>query len=208
MSIQKQFTVRYKSDDHVRFDIPEQICEEEIASIVTKRILDIEGVYKVNLFRKQKKLSIRFQEVTCTFNQLAKQLFHLLSDLEKKGLLLAPAIKAISVSQRKPSKNNLKSRFKNFKATQWVSEKYGDAKETMQAAKTITKLGLKRPKLFTQDPEKAIIDFLNDILVLYLIKLHWTRITQEWIPKPWVFRYQWTAVFYLFYLLIRSRKPK
>jgi hypothetical protein len=208
MSIQKKFTVRYKSDGHVRFDIPEQICGKTSANIVTTRILDIEGVYKVTLFSKQKKLSIRFQEVTCTFNQLATQLFHLLSALEQKGLLLPPAIKDISTSQKKPSRNNLKSKFKNLKATQWVSEKYGDAKETMQAAKTITKLGLKKPKLFTQDPEKAIIDFLNDILVLYLIKLHWTRITQEWIPKPWLFRYQWTAVFYLFYLLIRSRKPK
>jgi hypothetical protein len=69
-------------------------------------------------------------------------------------------------------------------------------------------LGLKNKKSLLNDPEKAIIDFFNDILVLYLIKLHWTRITKEWIPKPWAFRYQWMAIFYLFYLLMRSRRPK
>ncbi len=49
------------------------------------------------------------------------------------------------------------------------------AKETVQAAKVLTKLGLKKPKAFLKDPEKSIIDFLNDILVLFLIKLHWEK---------------------------------
>jgi len=39
-------------------------------------------------------------------------------------------------------------------------EKFGDAKETVQAAKVITRLGMKKPTAFMKDPEKAIIDFL------------------------------------------------
>lgn len=204
MSIQKEFTVRYRDEGHVRFQIPELLCNEVVAKTVSAEILKIEGVYKVDLFRKQKKLSIRYQEVVCDFKQFARQLFQLISELDEKGLLVAPVVNEL----KEKSKWNLKSKVQDWKATRWASEKYGDAKDTVQAAKIITKMGMKKKGGLIKDPEKAIIDFLNDVLVLYLIKLHWTRITQEWIPKPWTFRYQWTAVFYLFYLLMRSRKPK
>jgi len=206
MSIQKDFIVRYRNEGHVRFEIPERLCDKKIAKIITSKILEIEGVYQVDLFIRQRKLSIRFQEIVCDFRQLAKHLFQLLAELEQQGLLAAQVIQEPSVNNKTQGK--LKSKIKKWKATQWATDKYSDAKETVQAAKTITKLGLKKPKLFTQDPEKALIDFLNDILLLYLIKIHWSRITQEWIPRPWAFRYQWTAVFYLFYLLMRSRRPK
>ncbi|MCF6252235.1 MAG: hypothetical protein L3J75_13355 [Methylococcaceae bacterium] len=206
MSIQKEFIVRYRAEGHVRFEIPELLCDEVLAKLISARVLEIEGVYKVDLFRKQKKLSIRYQEVFCEFEQLAKQLFQLISELDQQGLLVAKVVNEVNSHQRKIW--NLKPTIKNWKASRWATEKYSDAKETVQAAKVITKLGLKKPNALIKDPEKAIIDFFNDVLVLYLIRLHWTRITQEWIPKPWTFRYQWTAVFYLFYLLMRSRKPK
>ena len=203
MNIQKKIVIRYRTEGHVRFEIPDQLCDEVIAKLLTTHILDIEGIYRVNLFRKQKKLSIRFQETVCDFSQLARQLFELLAELEQKGLLVAQAVNHVSKEQ-----SPIKTKIKNWKLSRWATKKYGDAKETVLAAKTLTKIGLKKPKLFVQEPEKAMIDFFNDILLLYLIKLHWTRITQEWIPKPWTFKYQWTAVFYLFYLLMRSRRPK
>ncbi|MCK5831026.1 MAG: hypothetical protein KAH20_12075 [Methylococcales bacterium] len=206
MSIQKKFIVRHRDKGHVRFAIPDQLCDELVAKTLTTRILELEGVYRVNLFRKQKKLSIKYNEIVCDFKQLANQIFQLLSELDQQGLLIATVVNQIS-SETKPTWN-IKSKIKNWKASRWATEKYDDAKETVQAAKTLTKIGLKAPKSIIKDPEKAIIDFLNDILVLFLIKLHWTRITQEWIPRPWKFRYQWIAIFYLFYLLVRSRKPK
>lgn len=104
-------------------------------------------------------------------------------------------------------KKTLKQRLKNLKVSRWFNEKYTAGKETVQAAKIVGKIGLKGPNALVKDPEKAIIDFLNDVLTLYLIKLHWSRITQEWIPKPLVYRYEWMATFYMFYLLIRSRRP-
>ncbi len=205
MSIQKEFIIRYRAEGHVRFEIPEQLCDASVAKLVCANINAIDGVYRVDLFRKQKKLSIRYQEVVCSFAGLARQLFQLLADLEQKGLLIPEVVSQVSVA--KQDKWSLKSKVKSWKASQWVTEKYGDAKETVHAAKVITKIGLKKPKSFIKDPEKTIIEFLNDVLVLYLIRLHWTRITQEWIPKPWAFKSQWAAVFYLFYLLVRSRRP-
>lgn len=203
MSIQKQFVLRYRVEGHVRFQIPAQICNVDVAKAVSDGISAIDGVYRVNLYRGQGKLSVRFDETVCDFKLLAKQLFNLLADLEAKGELNpAPAAKSV------PWKEKTKAKLAGFKVTRWAKEKYGDAKETVQAAKVITKLGMKKPKAFMNDPEKAIIDFLNDILVIFLIRLHWNNITQHWLVKPLKHRYEWMALFYMFFLLVRSRKQK
>jgi hypothetical protein len=203
MSIQKEFVLRYRVDGHVRFQIPAQICNVDVAKAITDGISGIDGVYRVNLYRSQQKLSIRFEESVCDFKSLARQLFYLLADLQTKGEL-----KPKPVSKSALWKEKAKSRLDDFKATRWAKEKFSDAKETVQAAKVITRLGMKKPKAFMKDPEKAVIDFLNDILVLFLIKLHWNDITQNWLVKPLKYRYEWMALFYMFFLLVRSRKKK
>lgn len=203
MSIQKEFVLRYCVDGHVRFEIPAQICNVDAAKAVTDGISGIDGVYRVNLYRSQRKLSIRFDETVCDFKSLAKQLFSLLADLDEQGCL-----KPTPIAKSIPWREKAKSKFDDFKATRWAKEKYGDAKETVQAAKVITKLGMKKPKAFIKDPEKAIIDFLNDILVIFLIRLHWNNITQHWLVKPFTHRYEWMALFYMFFLLVRSRRQK
>ncbi len=202
MSIQREFVLRYRIDGHVRFQIPALVCDETIAKAVTDGISAIEGVYRVTLYRRQQKLSIRFQESVCDFKYLARQLFQLLTDLEKTGAFNQKSVAIASW------KDKAKIKLSSFKATRWAKEKYGDAKDTVQAAKIITKLGMGKPKSFINDPEKAMIDFFNDILVLFLIKLHWTNITQQWLLKPLKYRYEWMALFYMFFLLVRSRKKK
>ncbi len=203
MSIQKEFVLRYNVDGHVRFEIPARICNIDVARAVTDGISGIDGVYRVNLYRSQQKLSIRFNEVVCDFKSLARQLFDLLAYLETKG-----SLKPKPVLKTARWKEKAKSRLDDFKVTRWAKEKFGAAKETVQAAKVITRLGMKKPTAFMQDPEKAVISFLNDILVLFLIKLHWNDITQKWLLKPLMYRYEWMALFYLFFLLVRSRKQK
>ena len=203
MSIQKEFVLRYREDGHVRFQIPARICNIDVAKVVTDGISGIDGVYRVNLYRSQQKLSIRFKESVCDFKSVAKQLFDLLTDLEKKGDL-----KPKPVSKSTLWKEKAKAKLDAFKPTRWAKEKFGDAKETVHAAKVITRLGMKKPTAFMKDPEKTVIDFLNDILVLFLIKLHWNDITQHWLLKPLKYRYEWMALFYMFFLLVRSRKQK
>lgn len=203
MSIQKEFVVRYRVDGHVRFQIPAQVCNIDAAKAVTDGISKIDGVYRAKLYRGQQKLSIRFDEAICDFKSLARQLFQLLAELEKNGDLNPKP-----VSKSVLWKEKAKSKLDGFKATRWAKEKFGDAKETVQAAKIITKMGMKKPAAFMKDPEKAIIDFLNDILVIFLIRLHWNNITQHWLVRPLAHRYEWMALFYMFFLLVRSRRQK
>jgi hypothetical protein len=201
MAIQKEFILRYHSKGHIRFQLPARACGGEAGQLLCAQLLSIRGVSRVDLFKTQKKLSIRFHEPSCSFHELSRQLFQLLADLEQQGYFVEKSLLAVG-------KTGLLKRLKNNRVNRWFHEKYQAAKETAQAAKVIGKISTQGPKALFNDPEKAIIDFLNDILALYLIRLHWTRITQEWLLKPFKHRYEWMAVFYLFYLLVRARRKK
>jgi hypothetical protein len=78
-----------------------------------------------------------------------------------------------------------------------------------QATLALQQLSLTRFKkapAILKDPEKALHEFLTDVVVLYLIRVHWDRITQQWLRNPIRFRYEWLAVFYLTYLMVRARQ--
>ncbi|TPQ27015.1 hypothetical protein PL263_08110 [Methylomonas sp. EFPC3] len=203
MAIQKQFLLRYRGDGHVRFQLPVSACQAEAARQLTLKLSETGGVRSVRLYRNQRKLSIRYNESVCGFNQLAVCLYRVVAELEQQGLFETPL-----ADKAKKSMLDISQRFKQTRVGGWFREKYQAGRETLQAAKIVGKLGVKGPKALIKDPEKATIDFLNDVLVLYLIKTHWTRITQEWLVRPFVHRYEWMALFYMFFLLVRSRRPK
>lgn len=204
MAIQKEFVLRYRNDGHVRFQVPPPACQPIVAALISEKLAVINGVKVVKLYRGQGKLSIRYDEMVCGFSGLATQLFQILAELEQQGHFESKPL----VEQAKKSVLGIKKRLKHTRIGGWLNQKYQAGKETVQAAKIIGKLGTNGPKALIKNPEKATIDFLNDVLVLYLIKTHWTRITQEWLVKPIVHRYEWMAVFYMFFLLVRSRRPK
>lgn len=202
MAIQKQFVLRHREEGHLRFEIPVQFCDVAIARALTDAVSALDGIYRVRVYSSQKKLSIRYQETVCDFRTLAKLLFQVIANLEKKIVLNDPSVVTVK------AESTWKKKLKNLTVTKWFKQKYDDTRETLQAAKVLTRAGLKKKKTFINDPEKAVIDFLNDILVLFLIRLHWDRITKDWLPNPLRYRYEWMAVFYMIYLLMRSRKPK
>ncbi|AMK75643.1 MULTISPECIES: hypothetical protein [Methylomonas] len=204
MAIQKEFVLRYRQDGHVRFQVPAEACQPAVAALISKQLAALNGVQSVSLYRGQGKLSIRYDETICGFSGLATQLFQILAELEQQGHFERKPL----AEQARTSVLGIKKRLKRTRIGGWFSKKYQAGKETVQAAKIIGKVGAKGPKALFKDPEKATIDFLNDVLVLYLIKTHWNRITQEWLVKPIVHRYEWMAVFYMFFLLVRSRRPK
>jgi hypothetical protein len=202
MAIQKEFVLRYRGKGHVRFKIPQVVTQEHAARQTCDQLLAIDGVTAVRLFRRSEKLAIHYHETVLNFNELAKKLFDLLDVLEQQGCFVTQAL----VPDAQKKRLSLKQKLKASRINRWLDEKMLAAKETAQAARVIGKISTKGPKALINNPEKAIIDFLNDILVLYLIKVHWTRITQQWLVKPIVHRYEWMATFYLFFLLVRSRK--
>lgn len=201
MPIQQDIILRYKSSGHVRFQIPEYLCSDAVAPYISDAIHQFEGVYRVNLFRNKKKLAIRFVEESISFHELSKQLLTLLIGLEKKGFFKEKTASGKTAS-------GLKNKLSSWKGTHWAKEKYTETKETAQAISILTKLGLKKkPEIFA-NPEKTLITFFNDVLVLFLIKTHWKLISKKWLLEPLKYRYQWLTIFYLMYLFIRSKTIK
>lgn len=203
MAIQKEFVLRYRNEGHVRFQIPQRATHTQIAQLIVDKVKAIDGVYSIRLFRRSRKMVIRYREERLSFIELAKQLHATLALLEQQGWFTPQPVAEF----HDKSRFSLTQKLKNARIGRWLDEKITAAKETVQAAKVLGKLSTQGPKALIKDPEKAVIDFLNDILVLYLIKVHWTRITQQWLVRPFAHRYEWIATFYMFFLLVRSRRP-
>jgi len=201
MPIQQDIILRYKSSGHVRFQIPECLCSDEVASYVSDAIHEFEGVYRVNLFRNKKKLAIRFVEENMSFHELNTQLLELLTSLEKKGFFKEKSTANTAAA-------SIKNKFSDWTGTHWAKEKYTETKETAQAISILAKLGLKKKPEILANPEKTLITFFNDVLILFLVKTHWKLITKKWLLEPFKYRYQWLTVLYLMYLFIRSKTIK
>ncbi len=205
MSIQREIILRYRSDGHVRFQLPAKLCQKSTASILQEAIEKIDGVYSTHVFRNQGKLSIHFSHQICSFSTIAKQLFEIIEELNKKGYLN-------NKNQEKdlPKQTftqSLKEKIEDLRVSQWTKEKYTDTKDTAKAMGILAKLSRKNKSGILKNPEKTLVNFFNDVLILYLIKTHWHIITQHWILKPFRYRFEWLTAFYLMYLLVRSRMP-
>jgi len=151
MSIQQEIILRYRSSGHVRFQIPERLCSKEVATFVSDAILQFEGVYRVNLFRNKKKLSIRFIEDSLSFHELSKHLLNLLIELEEK---------AYFKSKPQPKTSEIiKNKLAEWRPSRWAKDKYTETKETAQAFGILAKFGLKKNQKFSKIPKKLSLLF-------------------------------------------------
>ncbi len=74
MSLQKQILIRYRGNEHVRFELPTALCAGNAADRMVAGLRRIEGVYRVDLYHRQRKLSVRFDGLVLDFSQLARGL--------------------------------------------------------------------------------------------------------------------------------------
>ncbi|MGI9211858.1 MAG: hypothetical protein ACR2HF_05245 [Methylococcaceae bacterium] len=187
MSIQQQVIVRHRSAGYLRLQLPPQIGTPQCGYLLVKGLQSMEGIYRVRFEEKHGKLSIHFQETVCTVNEVATRLHRLINDLPAQN----PAATAEGLA---------------LTANGWLQGKIGELRETIQATGIIARQMGKLVGSFAGT--NWINEFLNDLLMLYLIKMHWPSITQLWLPHPWRYRYEWTATFYLIYLHVKSKLPK
>lgn len=207
MSLQKQITLQSKKPGLLRFQLPADLSNKQVTEIVVSQLKRIDGVSQVNSNAGKKRLTIHYDDTVCSFINLARR-FHAIVG----GWAVQKAIKSSLTTKSLESsaiKHGVVSNRPEFRPVShlsgWIRDKFNEVRETVIAAGVLLRAILKQPTTFIKDPEKAIIDFANDVLVLYLIKIHWHRITQHWIRQPWQYRFEWIAVFYLVFLLVRSR---
>jgi hypothetical protein len=197
MSIAKQIIVRYRAEGHVRFAVPPEISQPQVAEQLEKALKQTEGVYRVDLYKSQGKLSIRYIEGVTDFKAVARALFQIITGLEFPAAEHSCCGGDLAEQERQPGLSG------------WVKAKGIEVKETFAAIGIVARAaGKAKPVLLTAEKEKFAMDFLTDILVLYLIRLHWHMIITEWMKRPWLYRGEWMATFFLIFLLVRSRRPK
>jgi len=202
MAIAKEIAIRYRAPGHVRFQLPAALCSSPTKEQLVTELRRIEGVYRVDLYPRQKKLSIRFIETICDFPALSQALYRLV------GAAHIPAPVPSCCAESEPQTTGLSRRLPEIGPVRWLRSKWREGGETATAMGIVARQRIARPGSGAIIKESTVIEFLNDALVLYLIKLHWHMITQHWLRQPWRYRYEWLAVFYLIYLLVRSRRPK
>jgi cation transport ATPase len=191
MSIAQKIHLRHRSEGHLRFTLPPELSHAAVAWQIEAQLKQAEGVYRVDFYQRQGKLSIHYIEGVTDYKAVARVLFDAVTTIE------LPADPGGSESEADYQST-----------TDWMKAKYQEAKETFTAAGIVADKTSSSLLSMTPEKEKFIGEFFLDILVLYLIKLHWHILTEHWLKRPWQFRYEWTATFFLIMLLVRSKKPK
>ena len=205
MSIAQHVLLRYQSDGHLRFDIPAELCEPDAAAALVDGLSAEEGIYRVDLQPRARKLSIRYLDTVCRFADVARRLHALIGSLPQSSgrstarqLVPQPAGGELAIASV-PATQRLRL---------WLTEKLQEARETLTAMNILVRRSLGSASAAVSHQPRWIKEFMNDLLMLYLIKLHWHHIITEWLPRPWTHRYEWAATIYLIYLSVQARLPK
>lgn len=199
MSIAREVLLRHRETGYLRFDIPEALCAPDAAEELSRELKNLDGVYRVGLNPDAGKLTLRFHEVYCSFETLIRALLKLVQQVMESVLAAASQLKVVvPISSRKsinpPS-------FSTSAPIDWLKQKVEEVRETFLALKILFS------RVFEHRP-RWVKEFMNDLLMLFLIKLHWHQILTEWLPRPWTYRYEWLATIYLIYLSVQSKIPQ
>ncbi len=201
--------VRHREPGHLRLELPPELCHAATAAVVEQSLRELAGVYRVGFDLPSRRLSVRFDSHVCTTGDVARQLKALLT-------LVAPHLSATPTPSAAPASDGESlANHSLHRAGAQVRAVAQQAAQRMQAALSALRtpaapegsLQAKlQPMIASALTEKAMTNFVNDIVAFYLIKVHWELISQRWLKDPLKFRNAWLTTFYFVFLLVRYRK--
>jgi hypothetical protein len=198
----RQIAVRHREPGHLRFELPAELCEGPRADALETGLAGRAGIYRVTLYRAARKLSLRYDPHQASEREVVLAMRARLDDLP------GPLAQALQ-----PVGENLGQALHDAR----LKIEHGARRKLAQFRLAVMKLRQTRPQegslaarlqpvIGNALTEKAIINFLNDLIAFYLIKVHWELITRRWMRNPVAHADAWLAIFYLMYLLVRYRK--
>jgi len=203
-ALSRQIVVRYRDPGHVRFALPAELCSLAAANVIETALRRQDGVYRVTIHAAERKLSVFYDEHVCDLHAVARRLFAALGTLpagDDAATMAAHDDRATAASPaktRRAGSLNIEARAR--RALRRVMQEMSRHPQLRGVQERV------QPMLESALTEQAIINFLNDLLAFYLIRVHWDLITQRWLREPLKFRYAWLTIFYLVFLLVRYRK--
>ena len=203
-ALSRQIVVRYRDPGHVRFALPAELCSLAAANAIETALRRQDGVYRVTIHAAERKLSVFYDEHVCDLHAVARRLFAALGTLPAGDGAATMAARDDRATAASPAKTrragslNIEARAR--RALRRVMQEMSRHPQLRGVQERV------QPMLESALTEQAIINFLNDLLAFYLIRVHWDLITQRWLREPLKFRYAWLTIFYLVFLLVRYRK--
>ena len=208
-ALSRQIFVLHKSAGHVRFALPAALANPGSASVIEAALLRIPGVRLVQFEPGYTKLGIHHDPIACRLRQLALILNGSLEGAAAAAQRNASGAQAASIGDefgRQLAQGLKKTETLARQFLQTIQSKLAPQAAPAPKAATGKLTPLHRafnPSLLN---EKSMVNFANDIVAFYLIRVHWNLITQHWIKAPIQHANAWLTVFYLTFLLVRYRK--
>ncbi len=197
----RRIIVRHREAGYLRLELPGEICHAAAATAIDAALRRVGGVYRVKVHAAQRRLSVSFDSHVCGSADVARALRACLATLPDAQVAAAAAAQAAGESLS-PALHD--AAWQARRAFGRLREQIEGLRRSSAAPGSLQ--ARLQPMLANALTEKAIINFLNDLVAFYLVKVHWELISQRWLKEPVKNANAWLTVFYLMFLLVRYRK--
>jgi hypothetical protein len=184
-ALSRAIVVRHKEAGHLRLELPPRLLDPAAREYLDTGLRERLGVFRVSFEAGERRMSIRYDPQQCSQQDVARQLRGLLDTLPPESPAAATPVAAAPLPGAKLIGD----------AGKWADRFLGGTIKSRL-----------EPVMKGALTEKASINFINDVLMFYLIKIHWDLITKRWMKEPVKHADAWLTTFYLIFLLIRYRK--
>lgn len=191
----RQIVVLHREAGFMRLELPALLCLKDNVALIEAHLTGVPGVTSAAVDLAWRRISIRYDAAILSAGAVARSLFASLRELPdvEAPATAADPVDAAPSPARSPS---LQPVLDKLRAALLPAE--APAEGSMQARF--------QPLVESALTEKAIINFFNDIVAFYLIRVHWDLITKRWLQNPVAHSNAWLTVFYFVFLLVRYRK--
>lgn len=199
----RRILVRHREAGHLRLELPAEICHAAAGATMEEAVAAVAGVYRVTFQAAERRLAVHFDDRLCSAADVARALRASLGNLPAAdGADVAPGKARDPLMEARQALRDAAARSRQ--ALQALRARVEALRQpTAPAGSLQARL---QPMLANALTEKATINFLNDLVAFYLVKVHWELISQRWLKYPVKHADAWLAVFYLMFLLVRYRK--
>lgn len=186
-----RIVVCHREPGFLRLELPAELCTAARAEALERGSAALAGVRSAAVDRGWRRISLRHDPAVLGTAQLARQLAGLIDTLPDEV-----EAEAAPTAVPEPAGGGLQPLLDRVRA----------ALPPADAAPPGSLQARVLPVLDSALNEKAILNFINDIVVFYLVRVHWDLITKQWLKQPLAHSNAWMTTFYLVFLLIRYRK--
>lgn len=195
----RRIVVRHRETGYLRLELPAEISHPAAAGAIDAALRQVAGIYRVAFYAAPRRLVVSFDAHVCNAADVARALkarLHALPEASTGAPVAAAPAKrtpALRDAARQARRAFEQLRLR-IEALRRPKASPGSLRARLQ------------PMLANALTEKAIINFLNDLVAFYLVKVHWELISQRWLKNPVKHANAWLTIFYLMFLLVRYRK--